>query len=80
VNLPTGRQLRAARALAGLEQRQVAARAKIDASTLHRMEGSEDKPTRGHAGNVERVVEVLRKAGVEMTHEPRGVRLISRSR
>jgi ribosome-binding protein aMBF1 (putative translation factor) len=68
----------AARALAGLEQRQVAAKAKINPTTLHRMEGSEDKPTRGHAGNVERVIEVLRKAGVEMTQDPRGVRLISR--
>jgi ribosome-binding protein aMBF1 (putative translation factor) len=78
MKLPTGRQLRAARALAGLEQRQVAAKAKINPTTLHRMEASEDKPTRGHAGNVEAVVEVLRKAGVEMTNEPRGVRLISR--
>ena len=68
----------AARALAGLEQRQVAAKAKINPTTLHRLEGSEDKPTRGHAGNVERVIEVLRKAGVEMTQDPRGVRLISR--
>jgi hypothetical protein len=65
--------------LAGLEQRQVAARAKINPATLHRMEASEGKSTRGHAGNVEAVIEVLRKAGVEIVHEPsQGVRLVPR--
>jgi hypothetical protein len=35
--------------------------------------------TRGYAGNVERVIEVLRKAGVEIVNEPtRAVRLIPR--
>ena len=78
MKLPTGHQLKAARALAGLEQRQVAAKAKIDASTLHRMEASGNKSIRGHAGNVESVIDVLRKAGVEITHDPHGVRLIPR--
>ena len=64
--------------MAGLEQRQVAAKAKVDASTLHRMEASGSKPTRGHAGNVARVVDVLKKAGVEITDDPDGVRLIPR--
>lgn len=78
--MPSGHQLRAARALAGLEQREVAAKAKIDPATLHRMEGTGPKPTRGHAENVERVVDVLRKAGVEFIDEPRGVRLIPRGK
>lgn len=76
MKLPTGHQLKAARALAGLEQRQVAAKARIDVSTLHRMEASGAKPTRGHAGNVESVVTVLRKAGIEITED--GVRKVSR--
>ena len=77
MRLPTGHQMRAARALAGLEQRQVATRAKLDPSTVTRMEAAGAKPVRGHADNVERVVDVLRRAGVEFVHEPtRGVRLI----
>jgi transcriptional regulator with XRE-family HTH domain len=80
MKLPTGRQLKAARALAGLEQRQVAERARIDASTLHRMEASGAKPVRGHGINIERVVEVLLKAGVELTHDPDGVRLVPKAR
>jgi hypothetical protein len=68
--------LKSARALAGLEQRQVAARARVDATTLYRMEACGSKPVRGHAGNVESVVEVLRKAGVEITDD--GVRLIKK--
>lgn len=72
--LPTGRQLVAARGLAGLEQQEVAARARLDPATIYRMESCDDKPVRGHASNVEAVVGVLRKAGVEITED--GVRLI----
>lgn len=65
--LPTGRQLKAARALAGLEQRQVAAKADINVVTLHRMEACGTKPARGHAANVEAVINILRKSGVVIT-------------
>ena len=64
--MPTGHQLKAARNLAGIEQREVARKAKIDSSTLHRMEASGAKPIHGHVTNVAKVIEVLREAGVEL--------------
>jgi transcriptional regulator with XRE-family HTH domain len=70
--------MKAARALAGLEQREVARRARIDPTTLGRMEAHGPKPVRGHANNVEAVITVLLKAGVEITSD--GVRLISANR
>jgi transcriptional regulator with XRE-family HTH domain len=76
MTLPTGRQLRAARALAGIEQREVARRARVSINTINRMEKADDKPVRGYAENVERVVNALRKAGVEITAD--GVRLVAK--
>jgi DNA-binding XRE family transcriptional regulator len=67
-------QLKAARALVGLQQRTVAQKANIDVTTLVRMERSGAKTVRGYAGNVEAVIEVLRKAGVKITDN--GVELI----
>ena len=69
MKLPTGHQLKAARALVGLEQRQVAKLAKVNPVTLHRMEACAERPVRGHAGNVESVVNVLRDSGVEITED-----------
>jgi len=43
-------------------------------TTLVRMESYGDKPVRGYAANVEAVVNVLRKAGVEITDN--GVQLV----
>jgi len=61
--------------------RQLAKGAKLDPSAVNRMEGAGAKPVRGHADNVERVVDVLRRAGVEFVHEPtRGVRLIRKDK
>ena len=76
--MPTGNQLKAARALAGLEQRQVAVKAKINVTTLFRMEDCGDRPVRGLAHNVEAVIDVLRKEGVEITSD--GVRLTHRTK
>jgi hypothetical protein len=59
--------------LAGIEQRKVAAEAKLDPATLGRMEACGSKPVRGHAQNVERVIIALRKHGAEITED--GVRL-----
>jgi len=56
----------AARVLAGLGQRELAALAKIDTSTLNRMERSGDSTVRGQAPNVERVLHALEKRGVEI--------------
>ena len=45
------------------------------------MEACGHKPVRGHAQNVERVIDVLRKAGVELFNEPHpGVRLVRKPR
>jgi len=76
--LPKGNQLKAGRVLAGLEQREVAAKAKINVTTLYRMEECGVRPVRGHAHNVEAVVNVLRKAGIEITES--GVQLIKSPR
>jgi hypothetical protein len=40
--------------------------------------GCKDKPVRGHASNVEAVITVLRKAGVEITED--GVRYVRKPR
>jgi hypothetical protein len=58
----------------GLRQRTVADRAGVDVTTLVRMESYGAKPVRGYAANVEAVVNVLRKAGVEITDN--GVQLV----
>jgi predicted transcriptional regulator len=75
MTLPTGNQLRAARSLVGLEQREVAKRAKVSIATLIRMEGSGRDKVRSLGTNIEAVLEVLRKAGVEITDDPHGVHL-----
>lgn len=59
-----GRQLAAARVLAGLKQEEVAARANISLATLRRMEASEG-PAAGYRNNVAAVVAVLEDAGIE---------------
>lgn len=61
---PTGRQLAAARTLAGLTQSEVALAARISVPTMKRMEGSEG-PASGMANNVDAVVRALEAAGVE---------------
>ena len=71
--LPTGHQLKAARALAGLTSAKLAALAKIDPSTISRMELSGARPVRGQAGSVDAVVRALEASGVTMDAD--GVRL-----
>lgn len=60
----TGRQLAAARVLAGLKQEEVAARANISLPTISRMEASEGQAS-GYRNNVAAVVAVLEDAGIE---------------
>ncbi|MGO4677531.1 transcriptional regulator [Bosea sp. 2YAB26] len=71
INHPTGRQLAAARALAGLGQTEVAASAQISLPTLRRMEASSG-PVTGMANNVAAVVRVLTASGIEFISDERG--------
>jgi transcriptional regulator with XRE-family HTH domain len=77
--LPSGRQIRAARILCGLEQAELARLARIDASTLSRMENSGAEPARGHVGNLQRVVDALEQKGIELTQDG-GVRPVQKVR
>lgn len=59
----TGRQMAAARALTGISQLELAARANISPATIKRMEGS-DGPLRGKLANISLVRELLVDAGI----------------
>nr|WP_202379951.1 helix-turn-helix transcriptional regulator [Mesorhizobium sp. 131-2-5] len=68
---PTGRQIAAARTLAGLTQPELAERSKVSVPTIKRMEGS-DGPAVGMANNVDAVCRALASAGVEFIPENGG--------
>jgi len=75
-------QIRAARALLGMDQRQLAEAAGLSLPTIQRMEASKGAQVRGNMDSVVRVVEALERAGVELigdgaasTSGGRGVRL-----
>jgi transcriptional regulator with XRE-family HTH domain len=77
----TAAQLRAARALAALDQRALAALAGLSAPTIQRMEAS-DGVIRGNVESLTKVVAALESAGVDFIGEGvaspgggRGVRL-----
>ena len=71
----TGRQIAAARTLAGLGQTELAIAAKISVPTLRRMESSEGQAS-GYTNNVDAVRRALAAAGVEFTNGGRpGVRM-----
>jgi transcriptional regulator with XRE-family HTH domain len=79
----TSSQLRAARALLGIDQKRLAALAGVSVPTIQRMEAS-DGTVRGVVESLTRVVEALERAGVELIGEGapspsggRGVRLKS---
>ena len=79
----TAPQMRAARALLGIDQRQLAALAGISLPTVQRMEASQGN-VRGVVESLTKVVEALDRAGVELIGEGavsrergRGVRLKS---
>ncbi len=74
-------QLRAARALLGWDQRQLAEAAGVSLPTIRRMEAS-DGQVRGQVDTLVKVVEALQAAGIELIEEGaaslaggRGVRL-----
>jgi transcriptional regulator with XRE-family HTH domain len=77
----TAAQLRAARALAGLDQRAVAELAGLSVPTIQRMEASEGV-VRGNVDSLMKLIEALNAAGIELIGEGaaspaggRGVRL-----
>jgi transcriptional regulator with XRE-family HTH domain len=79
----TGAQMRAARALLGIDQRQLAQRSGLSLPTIQRMESS-DGVVRGNVDSLMKLVEALGAAGIELIGEGaashnggRGVRLRS---
>ena len=77
----TSSQMRAARAMLGIDQRSLAALAGLSVPTIQRMEGS-DGVVRGNVDSLMKLVEALREAGIELIAEGaissqggRGVRL-----
>lgn len=79
----TAAQMRAARALLGIDQKTLAARAGVSVPTIQRMEASAGN-VRGVVGSLVRVIEALDALGIELIGEQapsqgtgRGVRLKS---
>ncbi|OGA58744.1 MAG: XRE family transcriptional regulator [Betaproteobacteria bacterium RIFCSPLOWO2_12_FULL_65_14] len=77
----TSPQLRAARALLGLDQRDLAQVAHLSLPTIQRMEAS-DGVIRGNVESLMKLIDALERAGVELINEGaisdkggRGVRL-----
>ena len=77
----TSAQMRAARALLGIDQRQLAEMAGVSLPTIQRMEAS-DGTVRGVIDTLTKVVEALDRAGIELIGDHaqslaggRGVRL-----
>jgi len=77
----TAAQLRAARALLGVDQRQLAALSELSVPTIQRMEGS-DGVIRGNVDSLMKLIGALSAAGIELIGEGaaspmggRGVRL-----
>ncbi|OWV83234.1 helix-turn-helix transcriptional regulator [Rhizobium sp. R693] len=81
----TAAQMRAARALLGIDQRQLAELAGISVPTIQRMEASVDV-VRGNVDSLMRLLAALDRAGIELINEGasskdggRGVRLKARA-
>jgi len=73
--LITGRQLRAARVLIGMEQLELAKRARVAVGTIRRMESFEGE-IGARTGTLAKVQRTLEKAGVEFLDDERpGVRM-----
>jgi len=77
--LTTGNQLKAARALAGLEQKDVAEKAGVNVNTIRNMEAAGAAQIAGRAQNVQNVQRVLEQEGIEfLNHGQPGVRLVGK--
>jgi predicted transcriptional regulator len=76
--LITGRQLRAARALVGMEQTELAKRARVAIGTIRRMEGFAGE-IGSRTSTLSLVQRALEKAGIEFLNDGQpGVRLRKR--
>ena len=64
----TAMQLRAARALLNIDQRQLAALSGLSVPTIQRMEASDDM-IRGNVDSLMKLVTALKKAGIELISE-----------
>ena len=74
--LVTGHQLKAARALLGMEQTDLATRADLHVNTIRKMEGKGPAEITSGADIVRRVQSALEAAGVDfLNHGRPGVRL-----
>lgn len=80
----TGSQMKAARALLGIDQKELARQAQLSLPTIQRMEAS-DGVVRAVVDSLDKVVNALSRGGVELIApgsrsegEGRGVRLIDR--
>jgi transcriptional regulator with XRE-family HTH domain len=81
----SARQLRAARALAGIDQRALAKAARLSLPTIQRMEAS-DGVIRGNVESLMKLIAALERLGIELISEGavsdgagRGVRLKRRT-
>ena len=81
----TAAQLRAARALAGMDQKTLAARAGVSLPTIQRMEAS-DGVIRGNVESLMKLIAALERLGIELINEGsvsdgggRGIRLKKRA-
>src|SRR4029077_7060726 len=76
MTLTTGNQLKAARALAGVNQQQVADSARLNVNTIRNMEARGAKPITSSAVTVRNVQLALEALGIEfLNHTQPGVRL-----
>ena len=81
INMITAAQLRAARALIGIDQRELAERCGLSVPTIQRMEAS-DGVVRGNVNSLMKLIDALAASGIELIGEGavssgggRGVRL-----
>jgi DNA-binding transcriptional regulator YiaG len=81
IGMITAAQLRAARALIGIDQRQLAQRSGLSVPTIQRMEAS-DGVVRGNVDSLMKLIDALAASGIELIGEGavssgggRGVRL-----
>jgi transcriptional regulator with XRE-family HTH domain len=81
----TARQLRAARALAGVDQRGLAMASRLSLPTIQRMEASEGV-VRGNVESLMKLIAALERLGIELINEGavsngggRGIRLKKRA-
>jgi transcriptional regulator with XRE-family HTH domain len=77
----SGNQLKAARALAGLDQKSLAERACLDVNTIRNLEAAGSKSVRGRTDTLDAIVAALKLLGVifvEENGEGPGVRLRKR--